>query len=125
MSAASSETGSEEVAWVRGEVEPCVLCETPVYLGFEEGVDLARGHGVGHPMMETYQHYECPNGPLQARVAALADRLYLSESVCWALYRIEQVGDASVDADADQDHLRTRWAAWKATTLSGRDVAQS
>lgn len=104
--------GETAVRWERGVVEPCVLCDTPVHVGLD-------GWGVDHPMMETYAHTICPNEAIQAKVRDLRQRLYLSESVCWALYRREAVGSASVDEDGDEAHLRTRWADWKATIEAG------
>lgn len=104
--------------WIRGEIEPCLYCELPVYLRWIENSNR-NGRGVGHPMGETYAHYECPNEALQQVVADLRRRLYEAEAPLVALYRMENVPDSVL---GDQAQFDRSWATWKASHFGKNDA---
>lgn len=94
--------------WITGE--PCIYCNLPI----DASAGETNWHGVGSPHMPAFAHVECDPEALKERINWYRQALYQAEAVCWAKYRIEVVGDRSVDADADMRQYAEAWTRWKA-----------
>jgi hypothetical protein len=68
---------------------------------------------VGSAHMPAFAHYECDADVLMGEVRRLQRKLYMAEAVCWAKFRIEQVGAKSVDPEKDKEVYARQWSEWK------------
>lgn len=90
------------VAW---SGEKCGLCQEVL-----REDELPRNIGSAH--MPFWCHDKCDIEAAMTEIRNLQRRVYLAESVLWAKFRIQEVGEKSVDPESDRKHYEERWNAW-------------